>query len=39
MPVEELRAPATVDDAHDAPRVRLYDVRDGWLESAGLYAM
>lgn len=31
-------APATVDD-ESAPRVRLYDVRDGTLESAGLYAM
>jgi Icc protein len=28
-------APATVDDVETA-RVRLYDVRDGWLESAGL---
>jgi predicted transcriptional regulator len=28
-------APATVDDVH-APRVRLYDVRDGMLESAGI---
>jgi 3',5'-cyclic AMP phosphodiesterase CpdA len=32
-------APAIVDDADDLPRVRLYDVRDGGLESAGLYAM
>jgi Icc protein len=32
-------APAIVDDADDAPRVRLYDIRDGALESAGLYAM
>ena len=32
-------APAIVDDADDLPRVRLYDVRDGALESAGLYAM
>ena len=32
-------APAIVDDADDVPRVRLYDVRDGGLESAGLYAM
>jgi 3',5'-cyclic AMP phosphodiesterase CpdA len=32
-------APAIVDDAEDAPRVRLYDVRDGALESAGLFAM
>ncbi len=32
-------ASATVDDALDAPRVRLYDVRDGWLETAGLYAL
>ncbi|MBX3186079.1 MAG: metallophosphoesterase [Labilithrix sp.] len=31
-------APAIVDDG-DAPRVRLYDVRDGALESAGLFAM
>jgi Icc protein len=31
-------APATVDD-EATPRVRLYDVRDGMLESAGLYAM
>ncbi len=32
-------APAIVDDAFDLPRVRLYDLRDGVLESAGLYAM
>jgi len=32
-------APAIVDDADDLPRVRLYDLRDGVLESAGLYAM
>ncbi len=32
-------APATVDDADDAPRVRLYDIRDGALESVGLFAM
>jgi 3',5'-cyclic AMP phosphodiesterase CpdA len=32
-------APATVDDGEDTPRVRLYDLRDGLLESAGLYAM
>ena len=32
-------APAIVDDADDLPRVRLYDVHDGMLESAGLYAM
>jgi 3',5'-cyclic AMP phosphodiesterase CpdA len=32
-------APAIVDDAEDAPRVRLYDLRDGALESAGLFAM
>jgi Icc protein len=31
-------APATVDD-NGSPRVRLYDVRDGLLESAGLFAM
>jgi len=31
-------APATVDD-EATPRVRLYDVRDGSIESAGLYAM
>lgn len=30
-------APAIVDDADDLPRVRLYDLRDGVLESAGLY--
>jgi 3',5'-cyclic AMP phosphodiesterase CpdA len=32
-------APAVVDDAEDLPRVRLYDVHDGRLESAGLFAM
>jgi 3',5'-cyclic-AMP phosphodiesterase len=32
-------APAICDDLDDAPRVRLYDVRDGLLESAGLFAM
>lgn len=32
-------APAIVDDEDDLPRVRLYDLRDGVLESAGLYAM
>jgi len=33
-------APATVEDALESmPRVRLYDVRDGALESAGLYAV
>ena len=32
-------APAVVDDLEDLPRVRLYDVREGLLESAGLYAM
>jgi Icc protein len=32
-------APAIVEDADDAPRVRLYDLRDGVLESAGLFAM
>jgi 3',5'-cyclic AMP phosphodiesterase CpdA len=32
-------APATVDDADETPRVRLYDLRDGALESVGLYAM
>jgi Icc protein len=32
-------APAIVDDSENTPRVRLYDVRDGVLESAGLYAM
>lgn len=32
-------APAVVDDSDDAPRVRLYDLRDGALESAGLFAM
>jgi 3',5'-cyclic AMP phosphodiesterase CpdA len=31
-------APAIVDDAEDVPRVRLYDLRDGALESAGLFA-
>lgn len=31
-------APATVDDQDDAPRVRLYDVRAGLLESVGLFA-
>lgn len=31
-------APAIVDDEEDAPRVRLYDVREGILESAGLFA-
>jgi 3',5'-cyclic AMP phosphodiesterase CpdA len=31
-------APATVDDAEGRPRVRLYDVTDGALESAGLFA-
>lgn len=31
-------APAIVDDPDAAPRVRLYDVRDGMLESAGLFA-
>jgi 3',5'-cyclic AMP phosphodiesterase CpdA len=30
-------APAIVDDDQDKPRVRLYDVRDGQLESAGLF--
>jgi Icc protein len=30
-------APAIVDDEDDLPRVRLYDLRDGVLESAGLY--
>lgn len=34
-----LGAPAVCDDGDDAPRVRLYDVRDGTLEAAGLYAM
>ena len=29
-------APAIVDDNDDAPRVRLYDLRDGALESVGL---
>ena len=29
-------APAVVDDAEDAPRVRLYEARDGALESLGL---
>jgi 3',5'-cyclic AMP phosphodiesterase CpdA len=32
-------APAIVDDGVGTPRVRLYDVRDGALESAGIYAM
>jgi 3',5'-cyclic AMP phosphodiesterase CpdA len=31
-------APATVDDVDGRPRVRLYDVTDGALESAGLFA-
>lgn len=31
-------APAIVDDEEDRPRVRLYDVRDGQLESAGLFS-
>ena len=31
-------APATVDDAPDQPRVRLYEVRDGMIESLGLVA-
>jgi hypothetical protein len=31
-------APATVDDEDGRPRVRLYDVHDGALESAGLFA-
>jgi Icc protein len=30
-------APAVVDDDEDLPRVRLYDLRDGVLESAGLF--
>jgi Icc protein len=30
-------APAVVDDDDDLPRVRLYDLRDGVLESAGLF--
>jgi Icc protein len=34
-----LGAPAVCDDGEDVPRVRLYDVRDGALESAGLFAM
>ena len=29
-------APAVVDDAENTPRVRMYDLRDGALESAGL---
>ena len=29
-------APAIVDDKEDRPRVRLYDVRDGGLEAAGI---
>lgn len=33
-----LGAPAIVDD-DEVPRVRLYDLRDGLLESAGLFAM
>ena len=33
-----LGAPAIVDDT-DLPRVRLYDLREGMLESAGLFAM
>jgi hypothetical protein len=32
-------APAIVDDAEEAPRVRLYDVRDGLLEDAGMCAI
>jgi hypothetical protein len=32
-------APAIVDDTDDTPRVRLYDLRDGAFESAGLFAM
>jgi 3',5'-cyclic-AMP phosphodiesterase len=32
-------APAVVDDAEEAPRVRLYDVRDGLLEDAGMCAI
>ncbi len=31
-------APAVVDDTEEAPRVRLYDVRDGLLEDAGMCA-
>ncbi len=31
-----LGAPATVEDPHGAPRVRLYDLRDGQLEAIGL---
>jgi hypothetical protein len=31
-------APATVDDEDGTPRVRLYDVREGGLEPAGLCA-
>jgi 3',5'-cyclic AMP phosphodiesterase CpdA len=31
-------APAIVDDTEDAPRVRLYEVRDGALEDAGMCA-
>jgi len=33
-----LGAPAVCDDSDERPRVRVYDVRDGMLESAGLYA-
>jgi hypothetical protein len=29
-------APAIVDDQEDRPRVRLYDVRDGGLQAAGI---
>jgi 3',5'-cyclic AMP phosphodiesterase CpdA len=32
-------APAVVDDTEEAPRVRLYDVRDGLLEDAGMCAV
>jgi 3',5'-cyclic AMP phosphodiesterase CpdA len=32
-------APAVVEDADGTPRVRLYDLRDGVIESAGLFAM
>lgn len=32
-----LGAPAVCDDGDDQPRVRLYDLRDGCLEAAGLY--
>ena len=31
-----LGAPAIVDDADGCPRVRLYELRDGQLEAAGL---